>query len=179
MNIYFTVNYFTSFGQKVYIQGTSSRRNHKDITKIYELEYTSEGNWKTQITFDFTSKMSFEYKYFIKNQDDSIFFEAGEKRKINIDTKTINIHTHDEWQANDKLAPFLTSPFTNVFYPHPVSKQAKTHKYSRELIIRITVPNLDATDQIFIAGNTPDLGQWDLDLAIPLVATGGGRYGKE
>ncbi|MFA6677297.1 MAG: 4-alpha-glucanotransferase [Bacteroidales bacterium] len=176
MNIYFTVNYFTSFGQKVYIQGTFSRRNHKDISKTYELEYNSEGNWKTKITFDFSSKMSFKYKYFIKNPDDSIFFEAGETRKINIDTKTINIHTHDEWQANDNLAPFLTSPFTNVFYPHQENKKATTHKYSRELIIRITVPNLGATDQIFIAGNTPDLGQWNLDLAIPLVATGGSRY---
>ena len=167
MTIKFHIEYNTNWGENLYITGSSQQLGNYDISKALALECTAPGKWEGKINCNLTKERKVCYKYFIKGND-GIHYEAGKGRAIALNSSTKEIETYDQWQGNSVDAPFLSAPFSEVFFADNNWPYTQTHIHTNELIIRVTVPNVPKGGQVLICGKTQKLGNWDPAQAKPL-----------
>lgn len=182
MTIRFLINYNTQWGEEIYICGSTAELGNNELDAALKMQYAKDGLWSGEIKCNPTDRdRIISYKYFIKRKAadgnaDSIFFENGPKRKIALNTETVQIVCFDEWQGNDKRAPFLSAPFSEVFYGAKSNPYTQTHIQNRELIIKATIPNIPADCSIQLCGNTEELGNWDMAKAPSMIREEGCRW---
>lgn len=166
MTIKFKIEYNTKWGEDMYITGSSPALGSNDVSKALKLTCTAPGCWEGEIKIFLTKERVISYKYFIKGEN-GIYYEAGKGRSIALNSQTKEIVTHDQWQGNSEDAPFLTAPFSEVFYADENWPYTQTHINPNELIIRVTVPNVPKGGKVFICGEGKLLGDWDSSKALP------------
>lgn len=176
MTIKFFINYNTQFGEELFITGSSYELGNYCIDEALKLTYNEGGIWSGEIKFDSAKERILSYKYFVKNCRNEIYFEAGQGRSIAIGGNTKQIIAHDQWQGNDIDAPFLSAPFTQVFFGYNSNTYTQTHIQENELIIRVTIPNIQEDEAILISGNIPELGNWNLDKAVKMSRVEGVKW---
>lgn len=182
MTIRFLINYNTQWGEELYISGSTAELGSNELDAALKMQYTKEGLWSGEIKCNPTDRERIiSYKYFIKRKPadgnaESVFFENGPKRKIALNTETVKIVCFDEWQGNDKRAPFLSAPFSEVFFGAKSNPYTQTHIQNRELIIKATIPNIPADCSVQLCGNTEALGNWDMAKAPSMTREEGCRW---
>jgi len=167
MTIKFNIEYFTGWGEALYITGSSQQLGKNDLSKAMQLTCTAPGQWQGEIKCNLTKERTVSYKYFVKGEE-GIHHEAGKGRTIALNSSTKEIETFDQWQGNSVDAPFLSSPFSEVFFADNNWPYTQTHIHTNELIIRVTVPNVPKGGQVLICGAQKKLGEWDPSQAKPL-----------
>ncbi len=176
MTIHFSIHYNTGFGQNLYICGSNPLLGENDLSKALALTYHENGLWKGEIKIESPQERVVSYRYFIKAQNGEVFYEVGQKRTIALHRNSLEIYLNDSWQGNDSFAPFLTSPFTNIFFYNGKTRRTQIHSYSKELIIRVTVPLVKETEQIAICGNTTLLGNWVPEKGVIMKPVSGAKW---
>ena len=176
MTITFSINYNTFVGQTLYICGSIAELGGGDIKKAKPMSYTNDGRWEKQLKTVSKQERVISYKYFVKDERKSIIYEVGEPRRIAANNNSKNIFFNDEWQGNTPIAPFLSAPFSCVFYPHGDITPTRTHRHSKEIIIRVTAPNVEKNASILICGNCEALGNWDRAKAINMEPAFGSKW---
>lgn len=169
MEITFSVNFRTRFGQNLFVTGSLPELGGGDLSKALPLSFKGE-RWEGSVKIKTSRKKSFNYRYFVKEEDGLIFQEVGSGRTITLKgTKKLTLK--DAWQGNDDNAPFLHSPFSNIFLHHRNQDTSYTHKYAKEVIIRVCAPIVEQDAEIFISGSCRTLGAWDPNKAPILRIT--------
>lgn len=182
MTIRFLINYNTQWGEEIYISGSTAELGAGELDAALKMQYTKDGLWSGEIKCNPTDRERIiSYKYFIKRKAadgnaESVFFENGPKRKLALNTETVQIVCFDEWQGNDTRAPFLSAPFSEVFFGAKSNPYTQTHIQNRELIIKATIPNIPADCSIQISGNTDELGNWNMEKAPSMTREEGCRW---
>ena len=100
----------------------------------------------------------------------------SEQRILAVSTISKKITLDDEWQGNTPTAPFLSSPFAGVFFQHKCKGATPTHLFSRELVVRVTVPNVEKGSSVFICGAVPELGGWNPEKAVEMTPVYGAKW---
>lgn len=177
MTIHFSINFRTRFGQNLYITGSHLLLGGNDLSKALQMKYVGDGVWKGEITIVTLQERNFSYKYFVSDNNGETFYEAGSPRLIALHNGSKDIYFNDSWQGNDKFAPFLTSPFTNVLYSGQTKGKTQIHSFSKELIIRVTIPLVKETEEILICGDAKLLGEWNPLKGKKMKAVSPGRWG--
>ena len=167
MTIKFFIDYNTSHGEEMYITGSSPLLGSYNISKALKLTRTQQGKWEGEIKPSLTKERVISYKYFIKGAD-GIHYEAGKGRSIALNSSTKEITTLDQWQGNTVDAPFLSAPFSEVFFADENWPYTQTHINPNELLIRVTVPNIPRGGKVMICGGGSILGEWDHTKALPM-----------
>ena len=167
MTIKFNIEYNTSWGEELYITGSTASLGNNDIKKALKLVCTAPGKWEGEINCNLKKERVISYRYFIKGEG-GIHYEAGKGRAIALNSSTKDITTFDQWQGNSVDAPFLSAPFSEVFFACNNWPYTQTHIHTNELIIRVAVPNVPKGAQVHICGSSPKLGAWDPAQAKPL-----------
>ncbi|MDD3201926.1 MAG: 4-alpha-glucanotransferase [Bacteroidales bacterium] len=176
MTIQFSINYFTSFGQTVYICGSIPELGNGDIEKAEPMTYTEDGRWIFSLKIVTKQERLISYKYFVKNSDHSIIYEVGEPRYLAANSSSKSIILDDQWQGNTPTAPFLSAPFSGIFFKNGEPAATRTHKHLKELIIRVTAPLVEADSVVCIAGEGRLLGEWSEAKAIRMTPTFGSKW---
>ena len=166
MNILFSVDFRTRFGQNLFVTGSLPELGGGDLSRALPMTYCGE-RWQAKIKINTYKDKTFNYRYFVREEDGLVFQEVGQGRTINLHS-TANLTLMDAWQGNDDNAPFLHSPFANIFLAHRSDNITHTHKYSRELIIRVTAPVVESDAEVFLSGSCRELGAWDPSKALHL-----------
>ncbi len=166
MIIIFSVDFRTRFGQNLFVTGSLPELGSDDLSKALPLKYKGD-RWEAEITIKTYKEKTFSYRYFVKEADGLIFKEVGHGRTINL-RNTAKLTLSDAWQGNDDNAPFLHSPFANIFLAHRSDGSTTVRKYDKELIIRVTTPNIEEDAEVFISGSCRELGAWDPSRALHL-----------
>lgn len=166
MNILFSVDFRTRFGQNLFVTGSLPELGGGDLSRALPMTYCGE-RWQAKIKINTYKDKTFNYRYFVREEDGLVFQEVGQGRTINLHS-TANLTLMDAWQGNDDNAPFLHSPFANIFLAHRSDNITHTHKYSRELIIRVTAPIVESDAEVFLSGSCRELGAWDPSKALHL-----------
>lgn len=167
MIIKFNIEYNTQWGENLFITGSSPALGNYDIKNALPLECTAPGKWEGKIRCNLTKERVISYRYFVKG-DSGIYYEAGKGRSIILNSSTKEIETFDQWQGNSVDAPFLSAPFSEVFFADNNWPYTQTHIHTNEMIIRVTVPNVPKGGQVLICGAQAKLGAWDPMQAKPL-----------
>ncbi len=177
MIIHFSIHFNTSFGQNLYILGSSAELGANDASNAIPLDLVDNFIWKKEIRIIHLQDRVLSYKYLVRNSDGSSFYEVGEERKIALNSNSKDIYLQDQWQGNTPVAPFLSAPFSDVFFTHKEATSfTDIHKYSKELIIRVTVPNIDKNSSIYLCGDDALLGGWNPDKALKMSPIYGSKW---
>ena len=176
MIIHFAVHFKTNFGQNLYILGSIPELGGGDVSLAVPMQFNDSFIWTKEIRIEEVQERIMRYGYFLKSEDGTSFYEVGKSRVIGLNASSKDIFLNDEWQGNNDYTPFLTSPFTDVFYAHKGSEITQIHKYSKELIIRVTALTIMDGCDIVICGNSKYLGNWDPLKAPAMTPVYGGKW---
>ncbi len=166
MKINFSIDYNTEWGEELYITGSSAALGNYDISKALKLICRNCHTWEGEIKCNLTKERIISYRYFVKGND-GIHYEAGKGRTIALNSSTKEIFTQDQWQGNSIDAPFLSAPFSEVFFADENWPYTQTHINTNEFLIRVTVPNVPKGGQVVVSGESEALGKWDLAKSLP------------
>lgn len=165
MKLNFSVNYKAQCGQLLYVTGNIEQLGLNDVAHAYELSCDDNDNWNGAI--DIEGEKELTYKYCVKGED-GIFYEAGSGRKVALEGSLKEINLKDQWQGNTEMAPFLTAPFTDVFYACNSQEYLPLGTTNNELVIKVTIPNLPDGYKVLISGDSKELGEWNLTKCVEL-----------
>ena len=176
MIIHFSINFRTRWGQDLYITGSLPELGGGDPAKAVAMNYSPDSYWKADIKISSLEERLLSYKYFVKSKDGSSFYEAGAERILGLNSASRELFLNDEWQGNSDIAPFLTAPFSEIFFPHGHHDPTQTHIHSREIIIRVTAPAVEPDCTLCICGDSPLMGCWNPANALEMTPVHGSRW---
>ncbi len=176
MILKFSVNYQTAFGQTMFISGSIPELGSGEVTKAEPMTYTGDGMWEKELKIVTGQERLIVYRYIIKNNYGETIHEVGEPRQLAANKVSKVIILNDEWQGNTPTAPFISAPFSGIFFRHGNSASTRTHQYSKEIIIRATAPLTEKDAIILISGNCPALGNWNPSKAVRMSPTSGSKW---
>lgn len=176
MTIHFFLDFRTTYGQNLYISGSLPELGNGDPEKAVPMNFTEGFVWEKTLKITSLQERIMSYRYLVKSDDGSAFYEVGPERAIGLNSATKDLFLHDEWQGNSESAPFLTSPFSEIFYSHEHKEATQTHMLSKELIIRVTVPLIEPECVLALCGGSPLAGSWDPLKAPEMIPVHGSRW---
>lgn len=169
MTIRFSIHFIPQEGEKLFIACSDSQ-------KELALEQNKEHVWSREISINPLKNSTISYKYSVHKQNGQVYYEAGKPRSIAIDAKTLAVDCCDQWCGNNNDAPFLTAPFTDVYFTEDNAKPYScTHKSDHELILRSIIPNIPKDCEVRISGSHPALGEWNPQKSVVMMCTEGQR----
>ncbi len=168
MKLVFKIEYYTEFGQNLFVCGNLSELGAWDKTSAPAMRYVGDGKWELEIYLDGISNDLLEYKYFIRDDRNSIIIdEWGQNRKFQIQGKKFYSYFFDDsWFSNtDPQNPLFTAAFSGNLW------RRKTIKYKNKSshinhTFQLLAPRIDNDHAFCIIGNDKRLGNWNPDKAI-------------
>lgn len=176
MIIHFSINFRTFWGQNLYISGSLPELGGGDPAKAVPMNYYPGDFWKADIRLSSLEERRLTYKYLVKTTNGSNFYEAGCGRSIGLNSASRELFFNDEWQGNSETAPFLTTPFSGIFYSHEHKEAIQTHIHSREVIIRVTAPAVEQDCIVCLCGDSQLTGNWNPAQAMEMIPVPGSRW---
>lgn len=176
MTIHFFLDFHTSYGQNLYISGSLPELGNGDPAKAVPMNFTEGFIWEKVLKITSLQERILSYRYLVRSEDGSAFYEVGAERALGLNSASKDLFLHDEWQGNSASAPFLTSPFSEIFYSHEHKEATQTHLLSKELVIRVTAPAVEPEYELAACGNTGLLGDWDPEKAPSMTPVHGSRW---
>jgi 4-alpha-glucanotransferase len=159
MKITFRINYKTEWGQGVWISGSVDALGNWNTKDAFPMTYIGNGEWEATILFKTTN--IFKYKYFVKNNNSTIFWEGLNNRDFNIDSFT-SVEIRDYWRPQiDEESVLFSKVFTDVLFRRDKKTKAKDISTVKN-ILRFTIPvsRVNSDQVIGIVGNNKKLGLW-------------------
>ncbi len=158
MKIIFSINYHTSWGQKLYISGSNAALGEWDKYGALEMEGGHNGEWRLQIEMPETEK--FEYHYFVKEEQGNVIEEWGKNRIFSKNEASDNYKLIDSWQDFPSNKSFYSSVFTKNLFRHNDSVK-ESLSISSKLTIKVFAPLVEKNQSLAILGNQRGLNFWD------------------
>ncbi|TXF76322.1 4-alpha-glucanotransferase [Chryseobacterium sp.] len=163
MKLYFHLNYHTRNGEKIQLQIFENLAPGK----IYELTYTDNGNWQTEI--DYFSK-NISYRYQVSDSEGNITDAELPFHALHFSHIYSEFQIYDAWNLKNFPENYLNNKVlqNNLkdFKPEKVSVLKKhTH------LFRIEAPIYHPNSKIVILGNCEALGNWEYLKSVPMSQT--------
>jgi 4-alpha-glucanotransferase len=169
MRTVFNIEYFTEFGQNIYVLGNIPELGSWDETRAARMDYLRDGHWKMEIFLDETKTREIEYKYILKDdRNHSIFREWGEDRKLTIrEEGFLSIHIQDYWRvAIREENTLFTSAFTGNLWRRKRNKAGGSPRKHFNHRFQLFAPRIDENHHFCIIGSEEGLGQWNPERAV-------------
>ena len=164
MKIEFRINYYTQWGERIYITGNIPELGSGDATKAVAMNYTSPENWSLEIETDENEHSILEYKYIFKNEQSGKDEEEwGAARNVSLKRAVDKLTLIDAWNSiSDPNNNYLTAPFVDVLLKPNFTPEKGTNETHYSHIFKVKAPMLAKDEAICIVGNCAELGNWDV-----------------
>jgi 4-alpha-glucanotransferase len=160
MKITFRINYMTEWGQGIWVTGSDEALGNWNVKNAFPMTYIGNGEWEATLLL--SESVTFDYKYFVKRNDNTVSWEGGKNRHFDgADFSLVEIR--DFWHPLvDEESVMFSKLFTQVIFKRKKKASAKK-KVSGENCIRfsMSVPRIKADQSLAIVGNCKPLGIWD------------------
>ncbi len=177
MTIKFSIHFTPDNGEKLFIAGLApSLLQGEESQDCLALEYEGDSLWSKELNVNTRKGSIISYRYFVKEQSGNIYYEAGKMRSIAINSKSLYVEARDQWVGNTADAPFLSAPFSDVFFSQEASPYSVTHRCKNELVIRTIIPNIPMENGIRLVGSSAALGEWNVEKAVQMNRIEGQRW---
>ena len=114
MNILFSVDFRTRFGQNLFVTGSLPELGGGDLSRALPMTYCGE-RWQAKIKINTYKDKTFNYRYFVREEDGLVFQEVGQGRTINLHS-TANLTLMDAWQGNDDQSNTVSLSLSSVYH---------------------------------------------------------------
>jgi len=167
MDISFECYCPTQWGQSIFVTGSVKELGNWDVDKALPLNSITTDKWKTIVKINSKAKISFEYKYFMKDENQrAIFWEFEGKREFSGNVDRFNmLHIKDLWKFHGNIQYTWTkSAFSNVIFKRK-TEDAKRYvlpaKAKSIIEFKIVAPRVGVDYYIGVLGNCKELGNWN------------------
>jgi 4-alpha-glucanotransferase len=159
MKLFFSVDYSTSWGQEVYVEGS--------IPELHAvvMSYADGNMWR--LSMDIPSETdSFTYFYYVKNQEGTVIREWGQPHVFEKAEHVSVYHLEDQWMGIPYNSPFFSSAFTKAFFAPAVKQVAEPQSIASAITFKVFAPELRDDQCLAIVGNNSTLGNWSVKKAL-------------
>lgn len=170
MRIRFRVHCHTTWGQNLFVCGSTEQLGSWSLDQAQPMNYLADGYWDLTLESD-EDLSTISYKYFIRHEyGGGVEWEFGDNRMVVVpESQPEEIVVQDHWRsgAGDQNALY-TSLFTDVLFKRPTSNPSRKSAVQGEFIHRFQVyaPSVQPDQVIGIVGNDPALGNWNSSKAV-------------
>ncbi|MFR9165276.1 MAG: 4-alpha-glucanotransferase [Dysgonomonas sp.] len=171
MKITFNIDYKTLWGQNICICGSLKQLGDWDESLALELHCTDISKWGVSLEIDDNAE-SFEYYYFVKENDKTVRKETGETRRIPLKEK-LNLILNDYWKDFPQQNFLYASAFTEGFFPH---KSQKVDYAEGKILFKLSCPYAKKDQEVIVCGETDVLGNWNPSQSPKMRYTGNAEW---
>ncbi len=168
MKLVFKIEYYTEFGQNLFVTGNISELGAWDKTKAPDMRYVGEGQWELEIFSENIAIEQLEYKYFIRDDRNSIIADEWGKSRI-FKFKSRKFYSYffeDTWLSNtDPQNPLFSSAFSGNLWRRKAKKSEKKSSHLNH-VFQLLAPRIDNDHVFCVIGDDKKLGNWNPDQAV-------------
>ncbi len=184
MKITFAINYRADEGQALKLVGraTVGQSRSEDYTCLLSLNATDF--WIGELDVQDETNL-FEYHYCLVAQDDNDVILRQEVQnfthRLYPNPTTKALYSQDSWLDKPKYSYLYSSAFTDVLYPTKAKAQKpkpqqKRNSDQQSLHLDVFAPFFHKDYQLYLLGESPLMGAWQKENALPFDYMGGGRW---
>ncbi|MDR0431413.1 MAG: 4-alpha-glucanotransferase [Tannerellaceae bacterium] len=167
MKITFNINFYTVWGQKLYMVGSIPELGTWQTGLAKEMNYIGDGNWQLRLEVS-PSVKQIEYRYFLSENNQQMVEEWEKNHRIILDKQSEIYTLYDYWQTRPDNVAFYSSAFTKSLFAHPCNPYERIVQSRKKLIIKVFAPRVDKNQSVAITGNRELLGDWQPGKALVL-----------
>ncbi len=167
MKVSFNINFYTIWGQSLYVLGSIPELGKWEIHEAKVMECKGEGNWTLELELP-DNAIAFEYRYFMKSNDKIIFEEWNINHSVVISDVKNSYYLFDYWQSCPQHLAYFSSAFTKSLFAHPCDKFERVVKSDKKVLLKVLAPRIEKDCSIAITGNQEEFGNWDVSKALIL-----------
>lgn len=172
MKLSFQINYKTVWGETLHavLYRAHAAANENKIN--IPLSTQDGQTWTGHILLEFNQPLAMAYHYEVRNNGVPVRREWQlVPRTLPVDPKVQEYTLQDTWRDLPRESWLYTSAVTDVFRPR-ARKPGKTFTlFNRTLVLRVQAAQLTANQSLYICGNCPQLGNWEVPNAVALTET--------
>ena len=167
MKITFNINFYTIWGQSIYVTGSIPELGNWEIHEAKAMDYCGEGNWKLVLDLP-DNAIEFEYRYFLKTNGKIMFEEWNTNHLLTISDISKTYFLLDYWQTRPQNLAYYSSAFIKSLFAHPCDKFERVVKSDKKVLLKVLAPHMENTQSLAILGNQKELGNWNVSKALIL-----------
>ncbi len=167
MKIIFNIDYYTQWGEKIFIAGDIPELNDERDTQVgRKMSYYGNGHWTLEIEIT-PAQGRFKYHYSMRDAENMVRKEWGKPHTIDIDTHATTVRIFDKWSDTPTDKAAYSTAFMECINPHKSDKESA--RMSAGTLTFITeAPFVPSDMELAICGSCESLGKWDVNRAVSL-----------
>jgi 4-alpha-glucanotransferase len=168
IQVQFNIEYFTKFGECIYVCGSAGELGNNNTDKAVRMEYVPNGQWKLTVDLNEKTEKVLTYKYFLKSENShTISWEWGEPRIIDYDQiRRGNVYIRDFWRpSKNHENVFFSSAFTENLMARKRKNSGKANKEYYNHRFQLYAPRINKDLFFCICGADRGLGEWNAEKA--------------
>ena len=172
MKLSFQINYKTVWGETLHavLYRAHAAANENKIN--IPLSTQDGQTWTGHILLEFNQPLAMAYHYEVRNAGKIVRREwLLVPRTLPVDPKATGYAVQDTWRDLPRESWMFSSAATEVFCKRPRQPGKMFKLLPHTLVLRAQAAQLNATQTLYLCGNTPQLGNWDPQQALPLIET--------
>ena len=172
MKLSFQINYQTVWGETLHavLYRAHAAANENKIN--IPLSTQDGQTWTGHILLEFNQPLAMAYHYEVRNNGVPVRREWQlVPRTLPVDPHVSEYTLQDTWRDLPRESWLYTSAVTDVFRPRERKPGKMFTLFNRTLALRAQAAQLGSNQALYICGNCPQLGNWNMQEAVALTET--------
>lgn len=170
MKIKLHLDYYTSWGQNIYVYGSIPELGDWDEEKALQMVCISPSEWSIDI--EVKDEAVIEYHYFVKENDAVTHREWGKPHLLKVENGKV-FDIYDLWLAMPQQKFLYTSGFSDSFFYHKPISNLKYFK--KTYLLKVSCPNVKKDQALVLCGSSKILGDWNAENILKFESS---HYGE-
>jgi len=166
MNLSFSIDYRTNWGEALYITGNIPALGNGDETKALKLELYGEQTLKCNVKVP-DDTPEFTYSYLVRHENGHVRHEWGKGHTFRPGKDVREFEIIDRWCDMPWNKPYYSVVFTDCVCKR-VNKALAPEVKPGTLMFHVDAPMIAPDETLAVSGNCDALGNWDTDKAVVL-----------
>ena len=165
MKLSFKIDYQTTWGEMLFISGSTTQFGQWDPQKAIPLKNQYPGEWQCSIV---TEDNYLEYKYILQKSPGVYLWEWGPNRNIAISKEVDEIRLRDFWRSSsDPDKVLYSAAFQNVLLKRATTAKIQAKKLPRRTLrLQLHTPAIPPEYKLAVLGAETSLGAWKESEAV-------------
>lgn len=166
MKLTFNIDYHTNWGESIYLVGNIKELGDNAENKALEMIFNGGETWNLSVDIP-DSSSDFNYRYFVKNDNEIIKQEWGKTHLFLMPNNVSACDIYDRWQDVPYNKHYYSSAFIDGVFAREKDKTPLRCK-AENVLISVLAPVVKSDEYLAISGDNEEMNNWDISKAIPM-----------
>lgn len=166
MNLTFSIDYRTDWGESLYIVGDIPALGNNDPVNAVKLQFKGPQTWKVSISVAENTR-EFSYSYMVRHDDGRVRKEWGKGHRFYGGAGVSDFEIFDHWSDLPWNKPFYSVVFSDCVCKRS-NRAVAPDVRPGVLLLGVEAPMIAPDEVLAVSGSCKALGEWNPDKAIVL-----------